>query len=349
MPDFLNSVAIPTSYGPPPVNLSALGNFFNDYAQGQQNKFAELERQRALQLQQPVNATDPRGMAMELAKRDPGFAAQLLPYLIGQEPGKEIPLQPQAGAGAPSAPLATTAAQPQTTAPAPAPAASGGYSGGDAGTGTVVDIVTGVLPQDSTKTGQVINSIAKAVGADPNAQLTAAQQAKAAKYVQNYAQRNGITVASAAAGQGGDDGSPSPGAKIANVVGDFGVPDDTVGKLIGLTARALRIDPDAPLTPQQQALATRFVTGYVKAHPEATRAHASASGGAAGGGWSPSFDQRWPGGSGAAAAQPGSRVLHPPPANPRPAQAPAQAQPLPQQAQDDAATAPIPGLIRRRI
>jgi hypothetical protein len=221
MVDFAQSVATPPTgaYAPALMNFAQLANLPSDYAQGQQNQFAQQQRDRQTQLQQPLTSSDPRAMAIELAQRDPSMAAQLLPFLVGQEPGQVSPLlggsgggsggQPQGGSPAPQAGAGAPSATPAATAPPasyPAPQLRSAAGGGDSGAGTVVDIVTGVLPEDGAKTGQVINSVAKAIGADPNAPLTPDQQAKATKYVQAYAQRNGIKVAAA----GGQDGDASP-------------------------------------------------------------------------------------------------------------------------------------------
>jgi hypothetical protein len=248
MPDFPQTVAIPStgSYAAPLMNFGVIGNLPNDYAQGQKNQFDEQERQRQLRLRQPVGSTDPKQMAIELSQRDPGMAAQLLPFLLGQEPGQISPLsgvpgsQPQGGApggpqggyGGPSAAPATTPQQSRPVAPtAPAPA----YSGGDAGTGTVVDIVTGILPENSAKTGKLIGNFAKALKVDANAPLTPQQQAKATQMVQAYAQRNGI--ASAAPGQGSQgDGSPTFDQRWA-----AGSPDGA--RAVGPGARVLHPQP----------------------------------------------------------------------------------------------------------
>lgn len=285
MVDFVQSVAVPPTgaYAPALLNFSPLANLPNDYAQGQKNQFDQQQRQRELQLQQPVTANDPRAMALELAKRDPSMAAQLLPFMLGQEPGQVSPLlgggQPPQG-GTPSAPQAGAGAPSAAPAPTAPPARPGSPVGGilpggaqimggdpgagtaaDAGTGQIAQMVAGIQP-DPQKAAPVIANIAKSVGAGA-APLTPEQQSGATRRLQAYAQRNGLT--SAAPSQGGDA--------------------------------------------------------------------------------TPPFDRRWAaGGSG---GEPGSRILHPEPAQSRPTapggqQAPAQAQ---RQPQAEPAAAPIPGMI----
>jgi len=223
MVDFPNTVAIPPTgeYAPRLMDFGVLGNLPQDYAQGQQNQFAEQQRQRQTQLQQPIDVSDPKTMALQLAGRDPGMAAQLLPFLLGQEPGQVSPLlggqpgAPQAAPGGPSAPGAPSAPPQSVRAPSlPPPAPAAVSPRGDVGTGTVVDIVTGVLPENSPKTGAVIGNIAKAIGADPNAPLTPEQQARTAKLVQAYAQRTGIEPKSPP--------QPAPQATPAGTVGQGG-------------------------------------------------------------------------------------------------------------------------------
>ena len=229
MADFAQSVAAPPTgaYAPTLLNFAPLANLPNDYAQAQKNAFDEQQRQRTTQLQQPIDVSDPKSMALQLAARDPGMAAQLLPFLLGQEPGQVSPLLggtpaqapggPQAGAGGPSGQPAPTLPQGGVTARTVARPPGKRFPQGDAGTGTVMDIaIAAGLPENDQKTGAVVGNIAKSLKVDPNAPLTPQQQVQAAQRVQAYAQRNGIQVAAPGdQGGGGADGATvQPGSRV---------------------------------------------------------------------------------------------------------------------------------------
>jgi hypothetical protein len=79
--------------------------------------------------------------------------------------------------------------------------------------GSVVDIVSSKMPQDSQKTGAVIANIARAAGVDPNAALTPEQSARVTRLADAYAARTGARPAPAgpaAAPGGGAPGTATP-------------------------------------------------------------------------------------------------------------------------------------------
>lgn len=261
MVDFSPGVAVPptSSYAAPFVNFGLLGGLGDDYEQGRENKFKEEQRQRARLLQQPINESDPQAVVREvLARGGAPYAAAFVPFLqdqmMRQQAAQPSPFfsgqggQPTAVASAPSGdlPPASAAAARPTTSPDATPAT---HRGGDAGTGTIVDIVTDTMPQNSTKTGVVIGNIAKAVGIDPNAPLSPDQQGRVQRLVQAYARRT------ASAPNGADSVSIAPTAPAARVAGGFNALPQAAGVPPGAVPQAApqpqaQPQPSQPLVPQ---------------------------------------------------------------------------------------------------
>jgi len=208
MPGWDSGVNTPSapSYNSPLIDFSTLGNLAQDYAQGQQNRFAEGQRQRELMLQQPIDAKDPQAVAAELMRRGGApYAAGLMPFLQSQQPGQVSPLLGGPGGGQgvsagggqqqpaslPAPPQASSmASQPAPMAVSPAQQGpGGGYGGGDNGVNTVAAVVGTKLPADSPKTGVIIGNVAKILGVDPNAPMSPEQQQRATRLVDAYAAR----------------------------------------------------------------------------------------------------------------------------------------------------------------
>lgn len=240
MVDFSNGVNAPgpASYTAPLMDFGVLGNLANTYYQGRENQFAEQQRQRELTLQKPIDSSDPNAVALELMRRGgAGYAQQLIPFLERQQPGEVSPLtggqpgtsQPNTtGAPAPggASPAGTTTSPQPAPSPAPnpppAPMRPQGSPAGDDGVSSVVAVASSRLPEDSQKTGAVINNIAKALGVDPNQPLSLEQKARAAQLIESYAKRNGIAPPAAAAPAeapaatgGATQAQPQPGAPDA--------------------------------------------------------------------------------------------------------------------------------------
>lgn len=198
----------PVSYAAPRVDFAPIGNLYEDYFTAQQRQreadFVAQQRARDLALQQPINSNDPNAVAAELLRRGGApYAAQLFPFLQDQrlleQARQGSPLLPGApgSAAPPASPTISPTGGVVSAARPAAPAQTqpvGGYTGGDAGTGTVAAIVDSRLPEDSPKTGAVIGNIAKTVGVDPNAPLSADQQNRVRQLVDAYAKRTGVVA-----------------------------------------------------------------------------------------------------------------------------------------------------------
>ncbi len=190
MVDFPSAVAVPptSAYGPPQVDFSWLANLANQYAQGQKNAFDQNQRQRTLALQQPIDATNTQDVLKQVLQRGGAqYAEALLPFMLQQEQMK--------AASAPDPMLTGGASQGPTGNPPPA-SASGVVStnmktpvtqpGGDAGSGTITDIVTGQLG-NTQDAGATIAKIAGVTNIDPNAPLSQGQQVRVAGLLKRYA------------------------------------------------------------------------------------------------------------------------------------------------------------------
>lgn len=198
MVDFPQTVAVPTNYGPPIVDFSPLANAPNTYYQGQFNRQQQqLNDAKVQQAQQQVALsrafpnglpTDPRTGAIDysqiattLAKfGDIGGAMSTLQ----NQPAPMSPLfggggQPQGGAPvAPAGPAPSSVpAQPIAAPPAPQTAPSP--------SGSTVSAIASSVGAPAT----VAQNVARAVGVDPGAPLSDAQQTKASSLLQGYATR----------------------------------------------------------------------------------------------------------------------------------------------------------------
>lgn len=196
------------SYGAPLVDFSTIGDLANTFMQGRTSAFQNRANQRA----EDIATAFPNGIPM--VNGQPDYAAMM--KILAQKGGVDqaIRLAPtqadaalRAQASQLSPLLAGASAAPQTAVPSPAaaapqstpaqpvsfpaPAANPSPGRGDQA-GSVVDIVTGALPQDSGTTGAVISNIARAVGVDPNAALTPQQSARVTQLVGAYARRTGV-------------------------------------------------------------------------------------------------------------------------------------------------------------
>lgn len=188
------------SYAAPAIDFGIIGNLPETYYKGQQNRRTE-DIASTFKGGLPIDPTTgqpdyAKAMAMLAAKGDIGavnrLASPQLDQSLIQRAGQISPLLGGAStAGA-------TAAAPQMPSPAPAapqsipapPVGPPARGGGD-NAGSVVDIVSSRLPQDSPTTGAVIVNIAKAAGVDPNAPLDPQQSARVQRMADAYAARTG--------------------------------------------------------------------------------------------------------------------------------------------------------------
>ena len=235
------------SYGAPLVDFGIIGNLGNTYYQGQQNRFQQQQNQRQ---QDIANAfpgglpLDPNGqpdyakiMQVLAAKGGIEDAIRLAPTAAqAADRSQASQLSPLLG-GVSAAPPAAPAAVPAVAQPVslPAPANLAPTGGGDQ-PGSVVDIVSAKLPQDSQTAGAVIVNIAKAVGVDPNAALTPEQSARAARMIDNYVART-----SARTTAGGTATAPAAAA---------GTPNARVADAFGSPPPAVAAQPPAQVAPQ---------------------------------------------------------------------------------------------------
>lgn len=137
--------------------------------QQQQN---ELDLQKKLAV--PINTTDPTQIEKLLLQAGGGnYAAQLLPYLVQQQPVTPSPLLSGNGANSPGA------------APTPGRTPVANVSG-DSGSGTLTDLITAKYGNTAT-TGQLLGKIVGVMNVDPNAQLTPGQTVRAQGLIKRYA------------------------------------------------------------------------------------------------------------------------------------------------------------------
>jgi hypothetical protein len=176
------------SYAAPILSFlqSGIGQLGNDFFEGRQQTYDDQQRQRQLRLQQPVDTSGGVDAIMRQGGQTGGlqYLQSLMPFLIDQEKRKQgqQPSPLLSGGGALGAAPAT--------APAPSPQATPAtYQGGDAGAGTITAIATDKLGQNNPKLGAVIGNVARAAGVDPNASLTADQQGRVTRMLDNYAAR----------------------------------------------------------------------------------------------------------------------------------------------------------------
>ena len=231
MAEFPSAVAVPgtAAYAPPLMDFSWLANLPNQFAQGQKNKFDQAQRDRTLALQQPIDASNTQDVLREVLKRGGAqYAEALLPFMLTQQQTEAakalIPALPgtdgnqgQGGGGAPQGPVGN----------APPASASGLQStnmktpvtqqGGDAGNGTITDIVTGKLG-NTAQAGGVLSRIAMTMNVDPNAPLSAGQQVRVAGLLQRYAPDASAAPAGdpGAASSAPGGGAAAPAARVAD-------------------------------------------------------------------------------------------------------------------------------------
>lgn len=185
-------------YAPPIVDFSTIGNLTGLFNQGRQdafnqrqreeqdriNAFQQTQRQREIDLQRPIESSDPRAVSQELMRRGGApYAAQLFPFLQQQQQMQ------QASSVSPLLGGSQQSAAPPSASPVPPVRRAPSYAGGDPGTGTVASIVGGAIGDGNPKTGTVIDNIARSVGIDPNAPLNAEQQDRVTRLVGAYAER----------------------------------------------------------------------------------------------------------------------------------------------------------------
>jgi hypothetical protein len=204
---FDSPVAVPptSAYGPKDIDFSWLADLPNRFFQGQQNRFQQQQNQRTTALQKPVTQTNTQDVLNEVLKRGGApYAEALLPFMLQQEQikaaGQPDPmLQGLPGGGA----------QPPQPQISPAPAKTPATVRGGDQAGSIVDIVTAKIPQETA--GPTIAKIAQLVGVDPNAALTPGQQIRVNGLVQRYAQTGAAPVGSPA----GDTSAPVAGAAVS--------------------------------------------------------------------------------------------------------------------------------------
>ena len=201
------------SYGAPLVDFGVFGQLPQQYQQGvrtaRENAVADAFKDGGLPLD-PATGQPDYGKIMQVLASKGGIDAitKLAPSATEQslinQAGRVSPLL---GGAAPPGPAAGPAAAPQGPASAPAapqslpapPATStAGYTPMRDTAGSVVDIVTSRLPQDSQRTGAVIANIAKAAGVDPNGPLSPEQSARVTRMADAYVARTGQQPAPAA-------------------------------------------------------------------------------------------------------------------------------------------------------
>lgn len=216
------------SYAAPAVDFGILGNLGNTYRQAQdqarQAAVADAFKDQPLPLD-PATGLPDYGKIMQVLASKGGVDAitRLAPAateqaLLGQaqKPSPFFsPAAPPAGgqtAAPPVSPPGPSAA-PQSL-PAPPAAASTGYVPMQNASGSVVDIVSSRLPQDSQTTGAVIANIARAAGVDPNAALTPEQSARVTRLADAYAARTGGARTASAAPASAPPQSPN--AQVAS-------------------------------------------------------------------------------------------------------------------------------------
>lgn len=197
--DFPSAVAVPptSAYAPKPEDFSWISNLANQYFGGKKNAFDQQQRDLVTKEQQafasgiPTDGNgnpDYRAITARLAQiGDINAIQQLAPYVSVQNQGNINPvtaqllgLPAQGGAVTPAAQPAPQ--QPSTPLAQRTPAT---YQGGDAGTGTITDIVSGRIA-DNNQAGPVIARIAQVTGIDPNAPLSAGQQVRVNGLVKRY-------------------------------------------------------------------------------------------------------------------------------------------------------------------
>lgn len=206
------------SYGAPLVNFGLFGNLPNAYRQGQSQALTIQDQQRQQDVANafkdgqlpldPATGLPDYGKIMQVLASKGGIDAitKLAPSaadqaLLGQARQMSPLLSPGGAAAAPSGPTSAPPAAPQApqSFPAPPAASTAGYTPMSDQPGSVVDIVTSRLPQNSAATGAVIANIAKAAGVDPNGALTAEQSARVTRLVDGYVARTAPRPASAPA------------------------------------------------------------------------------------------------------------------------------------------------------
>lgn len=195
------------SYAAPAVDFGILGDLPSTYRKAQQERRQEdiaSTFKGGLPIDPATGQPDyAKAMAMLAAKGDIGAVSKLagpqLDQALINRAGQISPLLggPAAGGGPGLAPQFPQQAAPQQPQSLPAPPVGPPARGGGDSAGSVVDIVSQRLPQDSQKTGAVIANIARAAGVDPNAPLTPAQSARVAQLADGYVLRTGGTRAPA--------------------------------------------------------------------------------------------------------------------------------------------------------
>lgn len=216
------------SYAAPLIDFGFLGNLPDQYRKGQSQALAIQDQQRQADVANafkdgqlpldPATGLPDYGKIMQVLASKGGIDAitrlapsandQAMLRAAGQtspllSPGGGSSAAPQGGAS-PPAPAAPA------SIPVPPATATAGYTPTADQPGSVVDIVTQRLPQNSQTTGAVIANIAKAAGVDPNAALTAEQSARVARLVDGYMARTGQS-------RPGTPGGPMPAPSPAEM------------------------------------------------------------------------------------------------------------------------------------
>ena len=147
-------------------------------------------------------------------------------------------------------------------------------TGGDQ-PGSIVDIVTAKLPQNSQQTGAVIGKIAQNLGVDPNVTLTPGQQRRAQGLFDRYSQGGAATGENAplvpptapVAAPGAPAALPNARSGAGTISGLVAAkfPEDSAApdRLVPQIAQTLGVDPNAPLTLGQQRRAEGLLNRYV--------------------------------------------------------------------------------------
>lgn len=222
--DNVSLPAAPRDYSAPLIDFGIIGSLGDTFYKGRQNQFQQQQNQRTQALQAPINESDPTKVVSELLRRGgTEYAEKLLPFLQQQQAGQPSPLfGGQPPQGSPAMPPAETQMPAQASGPQGGPASPPPITGapvqpappaGDQ-SGSIADIVGARLPENSQKTGVLIDNIAKRIGVNSNTTLNPQQSADATKLLDAYAQRNGITAPTAS----GPPTAAAPAVDTSNVV-----------------------------------------------------------------------------------------------------------------------------------
>jgi len=291
------------SYAAPLLDFSPLGNLGDSYYRGQnaQRQAAVADAFKGQQLPlDPSTGLPDYGKIMQVLASKGGIDAitKLAPSAAEQSlisrAGQISPLlsgggaTPASGGGPAPTPGSFPAmavgggsgvSAPQSLPAPPGAQASPSYVQGGDKPGSVVDLVSSRLPQDSPTTGAVISNIAKSVGVDPNSTLTPEQSALVTRRLDGYVARTGARGAPAggAASPGGQAAALTPERLVAagftpERLANLGVQDRAVGATVedrfGPAGPAAQPAAAAPAAATAPGAAAQSISGGQRIVPE---------------------------------------------------------------------------------